>query len=164
MNKSLYNIKEEAIQLYHKLDEAGGELSEELEQALIINENELQTKSVSYVGLIKSIESETLAAKEEVQRINNIVKRNNNIVERLKGNIKDAMLTYNIDEIKTPIITIKFRSSKSIVVDDIEALPMTLKTVKVTTAADKKAIKALIDSGEEVKGARLVTNQNIQIK
>jgi hypothetical protein len=164
MNKSLYNIKEEALQLYHKLDEAGGELSEELELALQINENELQTKSVSYVGIIKSIESETIAAEEEVKRINNIIKRNKNIVDKLKGNIKDAMITYNIDEIKTPIITVKFRSSKSIVIDDLEALPMTLKTVKVTTSADKKAIKDLINAGKEVEGARLVTNQNLQIK
>jgi hypothetical protein len=53
MNKSLFNISKEAIELASLLEE--GEYTPEIEQALAINQNELQEKAINYGYVVKSL-------------------------------------------------------------------------------------------------------------
>jgi len=163
MNKSLFNIKEDAIRLYQQLEETGGELTPELETALAISKNELVDKSVSYVGLIKSIDGETEIVKNELKRIQAIIKRNDTIVSHLKDNLKNAMLAYDIDEIASPLIKINFRSSKSLEITDIEKLPYNCIILEKKPIS-KTELKARIEEGEVIPGCRIVENLNLQIK
>ena len=48
--------------------------------------------------------------------------------------------------------------------DDEKALPADFVVETVTTKPDKTAIKKAIQSGQEVSGASLVENRNLQIK
>ena len=59
-------------------------------------------------------------------------------------------------------LKISFRKSESVEIDNVEELEDRFKRVKVE--ADKTAIKQAIKSGKEVKGARLVENNNLQIR
>ena len=162
MKVTLYQIEQEYINLAETLIENGGELTPELETQLTITKDQLQNKGVCYGMVIKDIEAENDVIDAEIKRLTELKKSRSKAIDRLKDNLSQAMQLFELEEIKTPLIKINFRSSQSVEVD----VNLDQKYVKTTvsTAPDKVAIKEAIKSGVEVTGARLVTNQNIQIK
>ena len=157
---NLYNIKNEYLQIAHKLTE--GELTPELEQALIITQENLQEKAINYGYVIKNFESEVNIIEEEIKRLNALKKARQNAVDKLKTNISDAMQLFGILEVKAPTFKMNFRKSES--VEIFEGLDQEFITEKVSYQPDKIAIKNAIKEGRTVNGAALVTNLNLQIK
>jgi hypothetical protein len=162
MKKSMYQIQSEYQQIADAL--TTGELTPELEQALSIAEHELEVKSVNYSFVIKDINDEISIINAEIDRLKDLKKVRENALERLKNNISKAMQLFQVDEIKTPLIKINFRKSESVEVDNLALLDAKFLNEKVTITPDKMAIKEAIKNGEDVNGARLVINNNIQIK
>ena len=64
----------------------------------------------------------------------------------------------------TTKVRVSFRKSVAVSIDDEKALPADFVVETVTTKPDKTAIKKAIQSGQEVSGASLVENRNLQIK
>lgn len=160
--KSLYQITEEYQEIASQLEL--GELTPELEKALTINKEELQTKAVRYAFVVKQFESDINAIDEEIKRLQAMKKSKENAKDRIKDTLKNAMLHYNIQKVEVPTLKLSFRESKSVEVYDMDKLHADYIKEKVTLSADKKAIKDTFDSGGFVDGAALVTNQNLQIK
>lgn len=62
-----------------------------------------------------------------------------------------------LTKIELPAATLSIRAgSISVCITDDEAIPSQLRTVKTTSAPDKKAIRAQLEAGETVPGAELV--------
>jgi hypothetical protein len=162
--RSIYEINKEYLQLADTLIEAGGEVTPDTEIALKLNREDLEVKGQGYAFIIKEIEADIEKIEAEVKRLNQQKKYRENAVLRLKDTIQNAMQLHEIPEIKTALMKINFRSSESVEISDIELIPNELKKAKIEWQADKKAIKAVIDSGEKVPGARVIKNQNLQIK
>ena len=162
MKVSLYQIEQEYLNIAEALIESGGELTEELELQLTINKEQLQNKGVCYGMVIKDIEAENEAIDTEIKRLTELKKSRSKAIDRLKTNLSTAMQVFGIEEIKSPLLKISFRKSESVEVD-VNLDKKYIKTT-VSTAPDKLAIKEAIKAGIEVEGARLVVNQNIQIK
>lgn len=161
--KSLYHIENEYLQLINQVEEMEGELTTEFEVALTINKNELEVKSIAYVEFIKSRESFNERIDTEIKRLQGIKKQNDNIVSKLKYNLLNAVNLFGNFEAGF----LKFSTRKSTSVNvTIEAneLPKEFKTVKVTEAPDKVAIKKALESGEAIEGCELITNYNLTIK
>jgi len=91
MEKSLYIIKEEYLDLISQAEQAEGELTQEFESALTINKSELEVKSIAYVEVIKAKESFNARIDEEVKRLQAMKKSNDKLVERLKNNLLNAV-------------------------------------------------------------------------
>lgn len=161
---NIFNIQNEYKLLVSELIENGGELTPELELSLQINKDQLQSKSENYAYIIKQIDAECDIIDNEIKRLQQAKKVRENTVERLKSTLTIAMNTFEVTEIKTPLIKVSFRKSESIVVYDVNSLPQIFKTVKVTETPDKAKIKEVIKNGDTVVGAELVINSNIQIK
>lgn len=157
---NLYNISNQYLAIAHELTE--GELTPELEQALIITQDNLQEKAINYGYVIKNFESEVDIIEEEIKRLNALKKARINAVEKLKNNISDAMQLFGILEVKAPTFKMNFRKSES--VEIFEGLDQEFLTEKISYQPDKIAIKNAIKEGRQVNGAALVTNFNIQIK
>ena len=157
---NLYNIKSEYLAIAQELTE--GELTPELEQALIITQENLQEKAINYGYVIKNFESEVDIIEEEIKRLNALKKARQNAVDKLKTNISDAMQLFGILEVKAPTFKMNFRKSES--VEIFEGLDQEFITEKVSYQPDKIAIKNAIKEGRTVNGAALVTNLNLQIK
>ena len=157
---NLYNIKSEYLAIAQELTE--GELTPELEQALMITEANLQEKAINYGYVIKNFESEVDIIDEEIKRLNALKKARINAVDKLKTNISDAMQLFGILEVKAPTFKMKFRKSES--VEIFEGLDQEFITEKISYQPDKIAIKNAIKEGRTVNGAALVTNFNLQIK
>jgi hypothetical protein len=163
MEKSLYKIEQEYLDIINQLEESEGILTEDLDNALHINKNELEVKSIAYVEVIKSKESFNSRVDEEIKRLQAMKKSNDKLVDRLKNNLLNAVNLFGNFEAGF----IKFSTRKSTSVEvTIEAndLPKEYKTIKVTEAPDKVAIKKAIEQGQEIEGCVLVTKLNLQIK
>jgi len=164
MKLTIYQIEKNYIQLAEELIDNGGELTPELSEALAITEEQLQNKAVAYSFVIKEMDGEVEIIENEIKRLQAMKKARENASERLKSNIKQAMQLFNIEEIKTPLVKINFRKSKSVSVDDVNALPKEYKTVTVEETANKKEIKAVLENGGTIIGCRIVENKNLQIR
>lgn len=164
MKTTLYDIGTAQLQLIEALIENGGELTPELEEALLLNESNLQTKGTNYGLICKQIESEIDVIDAEIKRLTALKKSRNNAIDRLKTNLSNAMQIFGINELKTPILKINFRKSESVEIDNMAQIDKRFLREKISVEADKVAIKEAIKSGEQVEGARLVENKNIQIK
>jgi hypothetical protein len=161
MKQSLYNIIEEQKYTLQEIELMEGELTPELEEQLIINAHQLESKSIAYLEVIKTKEAYNVMLKEEIKRLQEMVKRNDNLTDRLKDNLLIAVKTFGDFEVGFN----KFgtRKSETVEVEDVNQLPKEYKTIKVTEAADKIAIKKALKSGLEIEGCYIQENQNLKI-
>ena len=157
---NLYNIKSEYLAIAQELAE--GELTPELEQALMITEANLQEKAINYGYVIKNFESEVDIIDEEIKRLNALKKARVNAADKLKTNISNAMQLFGILEVKAPTFKMNFRKSESVEIYD--GLSQEYITEKISYQPDKIAIKNAIKEGKTVNGAGIIINYNLQIK
>ena len=160
--KSLFEISKEALELASILEEE--EFTPEIENALSINQEELQTKAINYAYLIKTIESDVTAIDEELKRLGAIKKAKVNAVTRFKESVLNAMQIYNIQKVETPTMKLSIRRSESTEILMEEMIDEKFKKEKVTISIDKVAIKKSIKEGETVEGAIIKDNFSLQIK
>ena len=162
MEKSLFNIQADYLKIAEQLQENGGEITPELETALAINEAELTVKAGGYSDIIRYLEKYIETGKTEIERVQKLLKTADRTKERLKENIKNAMLMYGVEKIECGFTKIGLRKSESIEVTDENLLHDDFFEVKKTVSKTK--IKEAIKAGEPVMGAKLVQNLNLQIK
>lgn len=160
MNKSLYNITNEYQYTINQLEE--GECTPELEKALEISQQELNQKSIAYLEVIKNREAFVSNIDEEIKRLQGLKKSTNNLVDRLKDNLLNAVLTFG--EFTVGTVTFRTRKSKRLEIIDESQIPNKFKILKQTMSTDKDAVKKAIEDGEEVDGATIIENQNLMIK
>jgi hypothetical protein len=161
MKNTLFTIESEYIQLMEEIQNAEGEITEETQSKLEINELQLQGKSIAYLSVIRQNEAENMVIDEEIKRLTAMKKRNNNLVANLKERVLTAVKLYGDYEVGLN----KFgtRKSSSIEVENVNALPKEYKVVKVTEQADKAGLKKALKLGEEIEGVQLVEKLNLKI-
>ena len=164
MKQSLYNIVEEQRYILSEIENMGGELTPELEEQLTINAHQLESKSIAYLEVIKDREAYVSNAKEEIKRLQGIVKSNENLVNRLKDNLLTAVKTFGAFEVGFVKFGIRKSTSVNVQDDMVNALPNEYKTVKVTESPNKTAIKKALESGLLIDGCELSHNDNLTIK
>ena len=159
---NLYQLTQEAQYLAVLLETE--ELTPELEAELIINQEQLQSKGINYAKVIANYQSESDAIDAEIKRLKAMKEIRDKKVKWLTESLKNAMLVSGIDKIESPLFKISIRRSEAVEVDVVEALPTSFQNVKNVVTPDKIAIKEAIKRGENVFGARIVENFNLQIK
>lgn len=97
-------------------------------------------------------EKDALAARESAKRKK---------AENLKGYLAYALAGEKFDTAKCAVSFIK---SEKVEVEDMAHIPAGLLRVKNSVEPNKKAIKAAIKAGHEIKGCRLVESISTQIK
>ena len=163
MKQTLYKIEEDYLALISDIEANEGEVSEEQIEALRINESELQGKSIAYLEVIKSLEARNTLIDEEIKRLQAMKKVSNNTIDRLKDSLLNAVKIFG--SFDSGLVNFGTRKSTSInITCDVNDLPKEYKTIKVTEAADKTALKKAIQSGEVIEGVELVDNLNLKIK
>ena len=161
---TLYGITAEMNAILSLIEEGGGELTPELEQALAINEDQFVAKAEDYGHAILNLKAMAGAAKAEKERLAALQKFYENAQKRLTDALSNAMQVFGQDKVENATMRLSLRHTTATEVDDLEALPAEFKTTKVEVVADKTAIKKAIQSGEDVPGAHLVENVSLQIK
>jgi len=161
---NIFKIQQQYAAIINQVIEAEGELSEELIQAIEINETDLKEKAVNYGYAIRMFEYDNSIVDEEIKRLQEIKKRNNKKAEWLERTISNAMQQFGIEKVESPTLKLSFRKSESTEVINEAQIDDKFMTIKTTKTPNKTAIKEAIKSGEVVYGAVLVTNMNLQIK
>ena len=161
---NIFLIQNEYQLLINQIIEAEGEITSEIETALIINKEQLQSKAVDYSYVIKSLDSDCDAIDNEIKRLQQLKKVRTNLSERLKNTISNAMNLYEVEKIETPLIKLSFRNSESVEITNESQLDPCFIVTKTVSTPDKKAIKDAIKNGEIVTGATISYNKNLQIR
>ena len=161
---NIFLIQNEYQLLINQIIEAEGEITSEIETALTINKEQLQSKAVDYSYVIKQLDSDCEQIDAELKRLQQLKKVRTNLAERLKDTISDAMNLYEVEKIETPLIKLSFRNSESVEITNESQLDACFIVTKTVSSPDKKAIKDAIKSGVLVEGATISYNKNLQIK
>jgi hypothetical protein len=164
MKQSIYQIQNEFQLIIAEVINNEGEITPEIETALTINKEQLQSKAIDYSYVIKQLDSDCEAIDAELKRLQQLKKVRTNLAERLKDTISNAMNLYEVEKIETPLIKLSFRNSESVEITNESQLDACFIVTKTVSTPDKKAIKDAIKSGAFVQGATIIYNKNLQIK
>lgn len=165
MNLSLYNIEQEYAQIVQALLEAGGETTPEMDEALALNKEQLQTKAVNYGFIVRQLEGEVKIIESELERLSDLKASRKKSVDKLKKAVADAMIHHGCQWIESPVMKLSLRASESVEIDDEKAIPvLQFMREKVTLSPDKALIKEALKAGEIVPGAHIQVNHSLQIK
>jgi len=161
----LYKIKQqldEAMQdATFEAVEREGEVSDILIDKIEALELEHDEKVSNIACMIKNIDSESSALKNEKKSIDARIKQKDSTVSSLKTYLSTWMKGEKFEDHRCAV---SWRKSKSVIITDELVLSCRYITEVVTKKIDKKMIKLEIDGGCNVEGAKVVENQNIQIK
>lgn len=164
---TLFEISDEQRRLNAMLEEAEGELTPELEEALEVNQYNLEAKAEDYRNAILMNASEVEAAKAEKKRLDAFIKRKENANEAMKQRLKEAMLLFDTPKIQINGGvggTLSFLRSYKVIIDDINLIPSEFKTEKTEVIPDLVEIKKALKAGKIVPCSHLEENMNLQIK
>jgi len=162
MEKSLFAISQDLIQIWSELEENGGELTPEIEERLQLTQIELSVKAGNYVSFIKKLENEAEFLKETYQaKIQSEIKKREALAERLRDALLQAVQRFG--DIQTDrLFKVTTRKSEAVEIIDESLVPNEFKTFKPVIS--KTDIKKAIKSGIKVEGAELRENINLMIK
>ena len=117
---------------------------------------------MAYLEVIATKEGFNDLIDNEIKRLQAIKKENSNLVTRLKDNLLIAVKLFG--EFTVGTHSFGTRKSVSVQVDTDVDLKDKFKTIKVSSAPNKAAIKKALQQGEEIEGCSLVENLNLKIK
>ncbi len=162
MNKNIFEIRKDYLEIIQEIEDLEGEVSPETLLKLQINESEREQKAEAYVYVIRKKEAKIDECKRHIEHCKKIIHSEEKSINYLKTVLKSAVYTFG--KITAGLFTVSTRYSKSIEVINVELLDAKFVTQKTETFADKKAIKEALDAGERVFGAEIVENFSLQIK
>lgn len=161
-NLKLYQIEAEYIALAQSIIDNEGEATPEQEDALHITQSQLETKGRGYGFIVRELSNENDLIDAEIKRLQGFKSSRVKTIDQLKEKLSAAMILFGIDKIESPTLKISFRNSESVEVG--EFIDNKFCTTKTVITPDKAKIKEAIKRGENVIGAILKQNKNLQIK
>ena len=159
---TLYNICAEQLRINEMLEESGGEVTPEIEEALVLNEENFSIKVDGYLqSIAKYSDAEELIA-NEIKRLSALKKTAANIKENLKKRLANGMEIMGYDKLDLGLHKLSFRSSTAVNITDECLIPA--EYIIVETKVDKVKIKDALKGGAMIAGAELVNNKSLQIR
>lgn len=124
-------------------------------------ETEYETKVENYIKVMKNLEADVEARKNEIKRLTELNKADEKKKEHLKNTLSASMSLTGHERVDTPLFKVSFRKSQAVEVDEA-VLPEAYKIA--TWKADKKRLKEDLKNGLEIIGASLVERKNLSIR
>ena len=159
---SLYELTTEHRLICDAIEEAGGEITPEIEAMLAINEDNFLTKAEGYAEIIAKyaiLAENAKTRKAQCERVQRVAE---NAVKRMKERIAQAMEEYNLPKVEIGMHKLSFRTSKAVEITDETKIPNCY--IKVATSVDKTKLRADLMAGVVVEGAELKENKSLQIR
>ncbi len=114
---SLYDLQALAFRTELELEENGGELTPEIEEALATTESQIPAKVDAYKGYLDFLDGRVELLKAAIQEMQRKKKAVENAKERVKDYVKQTMLSFGLDKIKGEVYTASLRETKSLKVE-----------------------------------------------
>lgn len=100
MARSIFDIDKELYALYDEIEEAGGEITPEIEEKLELNGQEMTNKVRSITNFINSLNADLLAIKSETDRLAKLKKSKENTITGLTNLVLFAIKKYGVADKK----------------------------------------------------------------
>lgn len=159
---NIYEISAELRNIYEEIEMNEGEISPEIDERMKVAADQLEAKAESYCGLIRNVMADVEAYKSEIDRLTARKRAAENLVQRLKDALKDAMIMAEQPKLKAGTFSMSLRSSESVEVTNTDALAD--EFVQIERKPMKSLIKEALKEGKMVEGAELVTKQSVTIR
>ena len=124
-------------------------------------QTDYEEKVENYIKVIKNIESNVEARKNEIKRLTELNKADEKKKDHLKETLSTSMVLTGHERVDTPLFKVSFRKSQAVEVDEL-VLPESYKVA--TWKPDKKRLKEDLKNGLEIVGASLVERKNLSIR
>lgn len=127
----------------------------------------LDKQENKYENILKIRANKLAQAKmlqDEIERLQKKLKPLNNTVERLENYLDESLRLNGIQTLEVWTFSLSYRQSESVEIENEWLLPAEFVKIKETRSPDKIAIKKAIKDGQQVTGATVKTNLNLQIK
>lgn len=161
---NIFQIQQEYLYLLTEIEENEGILSPEIEESLLSNEAQFNTKAENYVKIVRHWEGEVDTIKKEIERLTTLKKRKETSIESLENNLAAALQSRGVDKLSVGTNTLSFRKSEAVIIDNPDLIPDNFISKKTVETIEKALIKAWIKKGNTVEGAYIEERQNLQIK
>lgn len=149
-------------QLVNELIENDGALTPELEEQLSKIELSIPAKIDAYSHLMDRLDTEADYWKEKADFYNAIVRACKNTKERIKENLKSAMIDADQKEVAGNNMKFQLRNSNPSLVLDESKIDQSYKMQVVEWVIDKKRIMEDLKNGIKVSGASLETSFSLR--
>ena len=163
----LYEIGETYLSLINAI-ESGEIPTEAIADTLDGVKGELEDKVDNIACVIKSLEAEALAIKQEEENLKDRRSSKEKNIEYLKKYVADTMKNVGLEKLETSRNAIAFRKSKQFKVYDEEKFmneyPQFVKVEEKRSIMKKEAKDAILRDKEILSFCEVVENKNLQIK
>jgi DNA repair exonuclease SbcCD ATPase subunit len=157
----LYELTSQYNQIFQSITEESD--LEHLEEMLSAIEEEFEVKAENIAKLIKSLDGDIKAYKDELDRLSARKKSIENHQERLKAYLEANMRATGKDKIKGNVFTLSMQNNPSkVVLDSEEDIPDEYKYYEMHI--DKKRMLDDIKQGKEVPGAHIEQTVSLRIR
>lgn len=179
MSQSLFNITLEKRLLLEQIEANDGELTEELAEALAINQDDFLEKSEGYAYIIQKLNADIEAGQKEIERIGLYVASKQKAKARLEetliyslklfGSQRQTKTGNTVYEAQSGFFKFSTKKSESLEIEDLEEVPEIYlvdvpQPPKPPDRPDKDAIKRDLKLGKEVPGVRIVEKYSLTLK
>lgn len=182
--RSMYTIRADHQWLLKLIEESEGELTDDLEQSLVLTQDEFESKAISYGYVVKMHEDVEEILDKEIKRLQALKAKAGKRADKFKDTLEKAMKEFGFETIKTETLTLSYRKSKPVeLTDDFAENFLSNVSVEVKPkegapeyinklieffdfkgAPSKTRIGDALKAGAELEGARIVEKKNLQIK
>lgn len=138
---------------------------EDFEKALVTVEDSLYVKVENLAKVIQEIKGNSELCKNEIKRLQNRIKHNENAINRLNNYLMMNMNICEIKKVKGKSLTVLLKNNPaSVEVEDVALIPKEFLKEKIEVLPDKTKIKDYLKLGNTVTGAKLIKKQSISIR
>lgn len=160
---SLIDLVRKANELEQQLVESGGEITDLISQIEEDLRTDVQRKAEDYHFVIERMKSNAEFYKDEAEKFYTVAKSLENTQARIKEFLKGGMQAMDISEIIGERVKVSLSDSKPrMEIIDENDIPQQYKMVVTTHEIDKEKLRADLESGVHVTGARLVQGKTIR--
>ena len=158
---NLYELTDNYLKVLELIENGEEGLEDTLES---INDT-IELKADGYARIIRNLEANAVALKTEIDRLTNRRRSIENSIDRLKENLKNAMIATGKEKIKTDLFNVTVANNPVAVnVIDEKLIPEKYFKVEIIRKLDKLSLRDAIKSGEEIQGAELMQGKGLRIK
>ncbi|WP_122593213.1 siphovirus Gp157 family protein [Pseudomonas viridiflava] len=156
----LYALTGKLAELQGMADSDDEGLKEALQHAMDEVQGDFNVKADNIVMLRRNIESDVTAIDAEIERLSELKRVKSNSVSQITDYLRRNMQAANITSIKRPLFTITLAQGKEkVIVDNEDAVPDELTSVKSSVTPDKTAIAAKL---KEIRDHNIVVRKRME--
>lgn len=157
---NLYELTGAYLQIQQMIEDG----ADGLEDTLAALDDAIENKAVGYAKVIKNLEAQAKAIKEEENRLKERRQSLENNIKRLKETLEQAMIETGVKKIKTDLFSFNIQKNPpSVNVIDEHAIPENY-LIPQQPKIDKKAILADMKNGAEIPGVEVIRTEGLRIR